>query len=160
MPAYQYLGGEYGKGLLESALFQPQQTWNGCFQYRTVYDKAAILLYAMIKNHPFIDGNKRMALTTTTVFLTLNLCMFCASTDESVDCCLTVARSEITDWRVISKWIRSRSINVARFNRMGEVQRESFLQQVEESLGSTTVTRSLDYTQRLFQLFRDLFANP
>jgi len=68
----QYLGGEYGKGLLASALAQPRQTFNGRYLYRTIFDKAAILLSSMIKDHPFVDGNKRMALTTVSVFLTLN----------------------------------------------------------------------------------------
>ena len=72
MPDFQYLGGEHGRGLLESAIFQPRQTFNGRFLYRTVFDKAAVLLYSRIKDHPFVDGNKRMALTAVTVFLTLN----------------------------------------------------------------------------------------
>jgi len=42
MPAFQYLGGDYGKGLLASALAQPSQTFGGRFLYRTIFDKAAV----------------------------------------------------------------------------------------------------------------------
>jgi len=84
MPAFQYLGGDYGKGLLESALFQPAQTFDGRFLYRTIFDKAAVLLCSVIKNHSLVDGNKRTALTTMGVFLALNGYFFEAPTDEAV----------------------------------------------------------------------------
>ena len=89
MPAFQYLGGAHGKGLLESALAQSRQTFAGRYLYRTIFDKAAALFRSMIKNHPFVDGNKRMALTTLAVFLTLNQYIFCAPRDEAVERSLT-----------------------------------------------------------------------
>ncbi|MCH8745581.1 MAG: type II toxin-antitoxin system death-on-curing family toxin, partial [Chloroflexi bacterium] len=64
---------------------QPSQTFDGRYLYRTLFDKAAILLFSMIKDHPFVDGNKRAALTTVATFLTLNGYVFHASTDEV--CC-------------------------------------------------------------------------
>jgi death-on-curing protein len=115
MPAFHYIGGEYGKGLLDSALAQPRQMWGGRFVYRTIYDKAATLLFSMINNHPFLDGNKRMGLATTTVFQMLNGVMLCATKEESVELCLSIARSEIEDWKPVSKWMRSHSVNFTKF---------------------------------------------
>ncbi|MEP1096365.1 MAG: type II toxin-antitoxin system death-on-curing family toxin, partial [Cyclobacteriaceae bacterium] len=55
-------GGSEGirdKALLLSALNRPFQTFDGNELYPTVIDKAAAILESIIKNHPFIDGNKR-----------------------------------------------------------------------------------------------------
>lgn len=113
MPAFQYLG-DHGKGLLESALAQPQQTYNGRFLYRTIFDKAAILFYSIIKNHPLLDGNKRIALATVAVFLVINEYYFSAPTDDTVQFCLYVATSDMSHQQGILKettaWLRGRSI--------------------------------------------------
>jgi|GEM_PF-2009197 len=112
MPAFQYLGGDYGKGLLASALAQPSQTFGGRFLYRTIFDKAAVLLCSIIKNHSLVDGNKRTALTTMGVFLALNGYLFYASQDEAVQRCLSIARAKgSVDLRETARWIRSWSIN-------------------------------------------------
>jgi death-on-curing protein len=113
MPAFQYLGGDYGKGLLESALAQPAQTFGGRFLYRTIFDKAAVLLCSVIKNHSLVDGNKRTALTTMGVFLVVNGYSFEAPTEEAVARCLAIARTEgKVDQREVARWIRSKSLNV------------------------------------------------
>jgi death-on-curing protein len=118
MPAFQYLGGDYGKGLLESALAQPAQTFGGRFLYRTIFDKAAVLLCSVIKNHSLVDGNKRTALTTMGVFLALNGYFFEAPTDEAVARCLDIARTEgSVDQREVARWIRSKSLNVVATSR-------------------------------------------
>ncbi len=57
---------------LESCLATPFQTYNGKALYRTLVDKAAILFYLMIKNHPFKNGNKRLAVTSLLYFLSEN----------------------------------------------------------------------------------------
>lgn len=58
---------------LEPALAAPQQGGFGVDEYYPeVADKAAILLYTMIKNHPWPNGNKRMAMISTLLFLGLN----------------------------------------------------------------------------------------
>lgn len=46
-------------GALESALAQPRATFGVDDLYRTVVDKAVALCFSIVKNHPFIDGNKR-----------------------------------------------------------------------------------------------------
>ncbi len=91
MPVFSYLGGEAGKGLLESALAQPRQTFQGRFLYTTIPDKAAALLTSMIKNHPFVDGNKRVALTTMVVFFIANHWFFYLERSQAVRLCLEIA---------------------------------------------------------------------
>ena len=59
-------------GLLSSALAQPLTTFDGKFLHRDLYEMAAAYLFHIIKNHPFIDGNKRTALIAALTFLDLN----------------------------------------------------------------------------------------
>jgi len=54
---------------LESCIAQPFQTINGKSAYPSVKSKGAILFYLMVKNHPFKNGNKRIAITTLLYFL-------------------------------------------------------------------------------------------
>lgn len=54
-------------GLLESALFRPQSGY-----YLDLAEMAAALFESLIKNHPFVDGNKRVAFFATDVFLRVN----------------------------------------------------------------------------------------
>ena len=54
-------------GALESALYRPQTGY-----YRDVIQEAAALLESLSINHPFVDGNKRVAFAVTDVFLRLN----------------------------------------------------------------------------------------
>ena len=55
------------KGLLESALFRPQTGY-----YKDIAELAAALFESLILNHPFVDGNKRVAFFVTDTFLRLN----------------------------------------------------------------------------------------
>lgn len=55
--------------ILESCVITPFQEFSGKRLYPTLVSRAAILFYLMIKNHPFQNGNKRIALTTLLVFL-------------------------------------------------------------------------------------------
>ncbi len=59
-------------GILESCLFQPFKKLYGKSMYPTFILKASTLFYLMIKNHPFINGNKRIAITTLLAFLYKN----------------------------------------------------------------------------------------
>lgn len=58
--------------VLESCLAVPFQTYGRKDLYPTLAHKAAVLFYLLIKNHPFQNGNKRVAVTTLMVFLMLN----------------------------------------------------------------------------------------
>ncbi len=59
-------------GKLESCLKTPLQSFGDQDLYPSLLDKAAILFYLMIKNHPFQNGNKRIAVTSLFTFLFLN----------------------------------------------------------------------------------------
>lgn len=58
--------------VLESCLLTPFQTFGKKNLYPSLIKKASILFYLMIKNHPFQNGNKRIAITSLFVFLTIN----------------------------------------------------------------------------------------
>lgn len=60
------------KGVLESCINQPFQSIGGKDLYPTIIDKASILFYLLIKDHPFVDGNKRMAVMILNSFLIIN----------------------------------------------------------------------------------------
>jgi len=59
-------------GLLESALARPQASAFGVDAYRSLWRKAAALLESLARNHPLIDGNKRLAWVATRYFLAVN----------------------------------------------------------------------------------------
>lgn len=58
--------------ILESTLAVPFQSFGGKEPYKALVEKAGFLFYLMIKNHPFQNGNKRVALTTLLIFLAKN----------------------------------------------------------------------------------------
>lgn len=59
-------------GLMESAVARPQATFGQNDLYPDVWSKAAALMHSLIKNHPFMDGNKRTALAAAVMFLEMN----------------------------------------------------------------------------------------
>lgn len=114
LPAFTLFGGEReGGALLESALGLPRQTFGGRPLYRTVYDKGAVLLRSLIKNHPLLDGNKRLALATVALFFLMNGYLLVAPTKEMVEFAVEVARSEPDmQWKDISRWLRSHTVPI------------------------------------------------
>lgn len=78
-------------GLLESALAQPRQTFGGQDLYPSLVEKAAAAGYSLIKNHPFVDGNKRIGHAVVEAMLMLNGFELSASVDESETEILAVA---------------------------------------------------------------------
>jgi len=58
--------------LLQSAVARPQATFDGKDLYTDLFSKAAALLESLISNHAFVDGNKRVAITSTSLFLRIN----------------------------------------------------------------------------------------
>ncbi len=87
-------GGEFGvrdAALLESALAMPRATFDGELLHPTFFEMAAAYLYHLVKNHPFLDGNKRAGLIAALVFLELNGVTIDASEDALVDLVMGVA---------------------------------------------------------------------
>jgi len=87
-------GGSHGLrdlGLLESALGQPQQTFGGDDLYPSLVAKAATLGFSLIKNHPFVDGNKRVGHAAVEAMLMLNGFELAATVDDSEAEVLAVA---------------------------------------------------------------------
>ncbi len=68
-------GGKKGirsNNLLESAVFRMQASFDGQDLYPTIFEKAAALFESLLKNHPFFDGNKRIAFVSAVTFLEIN----------------------------------------------------------------------------------------
>ena len=60
------------RGLLESAVGQPQSSFGGQFVHEGLFAMAAAYLFHITSNHPFVDGNKRAGLLSALVFLDVN----------------------------------------------------------------------------------------
>jgi death-on-curing protein len=58
--------------LLDSAVNQPRATFGGAYLHEDLFQMAAAYLFHLVKNHPFVDGNKRAGLAAALVFLDLN----------------------------------------------------------------------------------------
>lgn len=71
----QLYGGASGirdEGLLQSALAMPQSGFGGQYLHGDLFEMAGAYLFHLVKNHPFVDGNKRTGATTALVFLIMN----------------------------------------------------------------------------------------
>ena len=95
-------------GHLEATLAAPRQTMFGEELYPNVLSKAAILFYLLIKNHPFLDGNKRTAFLALMPFLNLNDYTLSATNDELYQFTIDVASSVLTKEEV-EVWIRDKA---------------------------------------------------
>ena len=79
---------------LESCLAAPFQKYDKKYLYHGLLRKAAMLFYLMVKNHPFQNGNKRIAMTTLLVFLHDNKRWLRVPHNDLYDFALSVAASE------------------------------------------------------------------
>ena len=84
-------------GLLQSAAARPQATAFGEDAYRDIHEKAAALLHSLARNHPLVDGNKRLALAATIGFYGVNGYRLTFSNDEAYDMVVQVAEGAIDD---------------------------------------------------------------
>jgi len=102
----QQSGGAEGlrdRGGLLSAVAQPKMTFGGDELYASVIDKAAVLAVSLSQNHPFVDGNKRVAHAAMEVFLVLNGQEVEASVDEQERLMMELAagnlgREDVVEW--------------------------------------------------------------
>jgi death-on-curing protein len=86
--------------LLKSALGIPPATYGGEFLHADIIEMAAGYLFHLGKNHPFVDGNKRVGAVAALVFLDLNGFEFHASEDDFAEMVLAVARGEMSKSQV------------------------------------------------------------
>jgi death-on-curing protein len=105
-------GGSHGVkdiGALDSALAQPQMTFGQKDLYPTLFDKASALAYSLVINHPFVDGNKRVAHAAMEIFLLLNGYEIQASVDEQEDLFLRLACGNISR-EYLAEWIADKAV--------------------------------------------------
>lgn len=105
-------GGALGirdEALLESALKRPRQH----FEYAnnpSIFDLAASYCYGLAKNHPFVDGNKRIALTISAIFLEINGYSLDAPEPDAVIIIEELAAGNLTE-DDLSNWFKEWSIS-------------------------------------------------
>ncbi len=99
-------GGSHGTRHLQrikSVVAAPKQVVFGQEQYESVYEKAAVYARNIIGDHPFVDGNKRVGITTAVVFLERNGHIIIAKQGQLEDFAVRIATDsleikEIADW--------------------------------------------------------------
>lgn len=92
------------EGLLESAILSPFQTFDGVSLYKSLEMKAARLGFSLIRNHPFVDGNKRIGILAMLTFLELNGIVIDCADEELVRIGLNVADGTMDD-KTLRDWI-------------------------------------------------------
>ena len=90
---------------LEAAVALPRQTFGGADLYPELPEKAAALAFALIQNHPFTDGNKRVGHAALEAFLLLNDHELNATLMEGEEAILGVASSRWSQLDLLA-WIR------------------------------------------------------
>lgn len=93
-------------GALESSLAQPQMVFGGQELYPDMVEKAAVLGFLLIQNHPFLDGNKRTGHAAMETFLVLNGLEITADLEEQVTIILQVAASQMKRDSFL-EWVRA-----------------------------------------------------
>jgi len=84
------------QGLLESAVSMPAAGFGGEFLHESLPAMAAAYLFHICKNHPFFDGNKRVAVVASEIFLNINGMQLDVDNEELKQLCLGVASGEIS----------------------------------------------------------------
>jgi len=93
-------------GKLESSIAQPFQEIEDKDLYPTLIDKAAILYYLCIKNHPFEDGNKRMGIFALILFLSKNGYWLNTTNEKLFDITVRTASSRTDEMNIVLDEIR------------------------------------------------------
>jgi death-on-curing protein len=92
------------QGLLDSALARPENIL--AYGQPTVFEMAAAYAFGIVKNHPFIDGNKRTGFTAAIMFLELNGELFAASEADATIQTLALAAGDL-DESSYAAWLRA-----------------------------------------------------
>lgn len=88
------LAGIRDHGLLESAIMGPQASFSGKYLYEDIFSMAAAYAHGIIKNHPFLDGNKRTGMTASLAFLYANDTRIYPTPAEVFALAIAIATSE------------------------------------------------------------------
>lgn len=107
----QRYGGRPGlrdRNLLESALAQPRMTIGGKHAHKTLFDKAAAYGFHVCKNHPFVDGNKRVAFVLMDIFLQKNGREIVADEEEAYSTMIALASGRINKAQ-LAFWLKAHS---------------------------------------------------
>ncbi len=102
------LEGLRDEGLLESALARPLQLLS--YGNPSLFDLAAAYAHGIVKNHPFLDGNKRSGLMAAAMFLEINGWNFQAPEEEAVLQTLALAAGEIGA-EIYAKWLEDSCVS-------------------------------------------------
>jgi len=100
-------GGEAGlrdEGLLESAIYSIDASFDGEDLYPSILEKAAKLCFSLVNNHAFIDGNKRIGIFAMLVFLESNNIFLSYEQQALVDLGLGLADGKVSQKELL-KWI-------------------------------------------------------
>jgi death-on-curing protein len=93
-------------GLLDSAVHRPRAEMFGQGAYPDLVTKAAALLHSLAINHPFVDGNKRVAWVSTVVFLDYNGVDLDTDDDSAYDLVIAVAAGKLSEADEIADALR------------------------------------------------------
>lgn len=104
---YGGAGGLRDRGSLESAVARPAMTFGGDDLYPDVAAKAAALLHSLALNHPFNDGNKRVAAHAAVLFAMIHRFELLATPGDLVDITVTVAEGKV-EAEALAIWFRQR----------------------------------------------------
>jgi len=96
-------GGIRDQGLLESALARPQNKWQ--YGETDMSALAAAYAFGLARNHPFVDGNKRIAFHSMMTFLRVNKVMFRPEPAHATAIILSLAAGEVSE-ESLARWIR------------------------------------------------------
>jgi death-on-curing protein len=96
-------------GALQSAVAQPRMTFAGQDLYATLTEKAAALCYSLAMNHPFVDGNKRVAHYAMEMLLFLNGHELAASVSKAEALMLKLAAGAATREELVA-WISAHTV--------------------------------------------------
>lgn len=92
-------------GMLKSACLQPYVSFGGQDLYPTIFEKAAALIRSMIKDHPFVDANKRTAIAAAQTMLELSGYKFTGKRRETYVLLLAVANESLSVVE-IARWLK------------------------------------------------------
>jgi|SRR5690554_513112 len=93
-------------GLIESALNRAFSTFDGNDLYKEIEDKVSVITYGLIKNHGFVDGNKRIGVAVMLLLLQINGVKVQYTQDELVKLGLDIAKGSL-DEKGIKQWIKN-----------------------------------------------------